>query len=740
MSTRTLPGTRRLGADDWRPRHLLVQVTALLHLPLLVLWGALSAPGASAWVVVGGGVGVAAAMLGVSVVATSQRGASIAATVALLLCSVVVTYLWHGTTEAHFHFFVVLAAVALYQDWTTFLAALVIVVVHHAVLGSLAPEYVYGGVVLAGEHIHHSDPLVLAMLHGAFVLAAAGFQVAAWAFTDAADDRTRRALNSARADFESAFEHAPTGMALVSREGVFLQTNQALDDLFGRAFDNGSRVEDFKLQGTVFSMDQLVAVVTAQQRVVLEGRTYVRPDGRVVVCDIVVSGVFKDGDLDHVVTQVLDVTAQRAFESRLELASRTDPLTGLANRRGIERGLRDSVDPSVLYMDLDRFKAVNDVLGHAGGDELLAQVATRLTGALGPEVLLGRPGGDEFVAVLGNGGDAAAAAASVQAALAEPFEVGGACVSIGVSVGVVESLEGAGRSNDELLAGADAAMYAAKAEGKGRSVVFDEDLESRTAVRVETEATLRWALELPEERLPVLFQPICRTSDEVVVGAEALVRMSTPDGTQMNPADFIPVAEDAGLILDLGSHVLRVALEHLARWGEQVKYVSVNVSAHQVEDERWVESVRSALRTSQADPSRLVVELTESVVIGSGELVRKRLEEVRALGVKVALDDFGTGHSSLTHLKDLPADILKIDRSFVAGLSNDNAKGAIITSLVWLADTLGMEVVAEGVEDPDDLEAARICACHYVQGYLTGRPTSAVAFSERLGQAQATRS
>jgi diguanylate cyclase (GGDEF)-like protein/PAS domain S-box-containing protein len=687
-------------------------------------------------VLVGGGLALVCVLLILSDRVKRPRVAAVSATVALLICSVLVTYLWHGTTEAHFHFFVVVAAVALYQDWLVFAASLAMVVGHHALVGSLAPQYVYGDLASTAHHLHGTDPLVLAGLHGAFVLAAAGFQVAAWAFADAADHRARKAVTSARADFESAFEHAPMGMALIGRDGRFLQSNAALDDFFGKALDEGSHVRDLDLTGTVFTMDELVEAVAASESVRLEGRGYTRPNGQEVVCDIVVSGVLRDGEIDHVVAQVLDVTAQRAFAEELELSTRTDPLTGLANRRGIDQALQDDQDPSVLYMDLDRFKAVNDVLGHGGGDDLLVQVARRLRAALGAGAFLGRPGGDEFVAVLASSVDASAAAAAVQSAIAEPFEVAGACVSVGVSVGVV-SASGSVRSSDELLAGADAAMYAAKADGKGRSVVFDEELEGRTARRVETESTLRWALEDPASRMPVVFQPICRTSDGAVLGAEALVRMTTQDGGAMSPADFIPVAEDAGLVSDVGDHVLRIALAQLRQWGSEVKYVSVNVSAYQVEDERWVESVRRALEDTGADATRLVLELTESAVIGSDDLVQSRLSEVRALGVRVALDDFGTGHSSLTHLKDLPADIIKIDRSFVSGLSSDLAKGAIITSLVWLADTLGMEVVAEGVEDEADLVALRSSACHYVQGYLTGRPGSAETLSARLGACSA---
>jgi EAL domain-containing protein (putative c-di-GMP-specific phosphodiesterase class I) len=305
-------------------------------------------------------------------------------------------------------------------------------------------------------------------------------------------------------------------------------------------------------------------------------------------------------------------------------------------------------------------------------------------------------------------------------------------LALSASVGLAVAT-GPGRAEDAVLC-ADTAMYAAKRGGGNRIQVFSDQMRVAVQDRIVAEKLLREALSGDRrETLPVWFQPIVSASDGEILGAETLVRMRTPDGVIHGPDKFVPAAEETGLIVPLGEHVLIEALRHLVEWRDRLRYVTVNVSPRQLAEPDFVPLLAGLLAANpELDPSRLVLEITETALLVSSVDVQERLETIKGLGVRIALDDFGTGYSSLTWLQSVPADVVKLDRSFVAGLSADPRKTSIIQAVLWLARALGMSAVAEGVEEEADVHALREAGCPLLQGYLFGRPMPPAEFATRL--------
>jgi EAL domain-containing protein (putative c-di-GMP-specific phosphodiesterase class I) len=312
---------------------------------------------------------------------------------------------------------------------------------------------------------------------------------------------------------------------------------------------------------------------------------------------------------------------------------------------------------------------------------------------------------------------------------AEPLRVGGSVLALSASVGLAVAA-GAGAAEDAVLA-ADTAMYVAKRNGGNRMKVFNDRMRVAVQDRIASEKLLREALEGDRRRtLPVWFQPIVSAQTGEILGAETLVRMRTADGRILGPGLFVPAAEETGLIVPLGEHVLIEALRHLVAWRGELRYVSVNVSPRQLAEPDFVPLLADLLASApELDPSRLVLEITETALLASTVDITERLETIKSLGVRIALDDFGTGYSSLTWLQSVPADIVKLDRSFVAGLATDAKKSSIIRAVLWLAQSMGMSAVAEGVEEAADVQALREIGCPLLQGYFFGRPTPAEEFA-----------
>lgn len=433
----------------------------------------------------------------------------------------------------------------------------------------------------------------------------------------------------------------------------------------------------------------------------------------------------------------------RELEARVEAQQRLaheathDALTGLIDRAEFGRRLDDRLDRAgtrrrvaVLFCDLDGFKVVNDSLGHPYGDRLLVAVARRLESALGGDVptdgarpVLARFGGDEFVLFcdVRDRHDALAVANRVNALVGEPVEVDGQEVTVGCSIGV--AIAAPGDDGADLIRDADAAMYRSKAAADVAPVLFDQGMRAAAVSRHETEVALRAALQA-EDEIGVVWQPLVDLDTGAVVAAEALVRWDRPGHGVLPPSAFVPLAEETGLIVPLGERVLELAVRQAARWqaafGSAAPRVGVNVAMRELTDDLPAR-VATLCEAGGVAPSRLTMEVTETAVADSDRVVRV-LRRLSRLGVRIALDDFGTGYSSLRQLRDLPVDVVKVDRTFVAGLDTSADDAAVTSLIVGLGHTIGCRVVAEGVETPGQLAALRTLGCDLAQGFLLAHP------------------
>jgi len=438
---------------------------------------------------------------------------------------------------------------------------------------------------------------------------------------------------------------------------------------------------------------------------------------------------------------VEDITKQRRAISLLRFQASHDELTGLSNRRDLLRTIAHRLSDSdnnplaVLLLDLDRFKVINDSLGHDRGDELLVVISDRLRLAVRPGDLVARLGGDEFAVLLSGPTDLDAAQRMSERLLGligEPVTLGSQVVYPSSSIGIAVSDDQADPA--ELLRRADIAMYRAKAEGRGCHAAFDENLRFRVVERMDIEAGLRGALRNGE--LTVHYQPEFSLDTGDVVGAEALIRWQHPTRGILAAGLFIEVAEEAGLLVDMGEFVLREACLEAAAWprSDHRPTVAVNLSASQIQREETVDLVREVLLDVGLAASQLCLEITESSMMRDPVRSERVLGMLKDLGVKLAVDDFGTGFSSLAYLKRFPVDILKIDRSFVSDLGSDHDDEKFVNSILRLADTLGLEVVAEGVETQHQADILRALGCQTVQGYFFAKPGPAEAMRARLAR------
>ncbi|GAA4014758.1 EAL domain-containing protein [Sphingomonas swuensis] len=427
-----------------------------------------------------------------------------------------------------------------------------------------------------------------------------------------------------------------------------------------------------------------------------------------------------------------DLTEQRRSEQEISRLARFDSLTGLPNRammrQTLDEGLRNAAHRqrgcALFLIDLDRFKNVNDTLGHPAGDALLKQVAQRLQSVMGDHGQIGRLGGDEFKAVLPGTVDIGlleSLAKTLIEQVSRPYMLDGHRVTIGASLGI--AIGDPGRScADSMIRNADLALYAAKAAGRGKHCFYEPSMHSEASKRQLLENDLRGALERNE--LSVVYQPVVRAAGEEVAGFEALVRWKHPKQGDISPTRFIPLAEECGMIGKLGEWVLEQAVHAAREWPDHVR-IAVNLSPIQFNDPKIVETVGLALQRSGIRPSRLELEITEGVFLADSDVTDGTFARLKELGVRLALDDFGTGYSSLGYLKKAPFDKIKIDQSFVRGAASTSSRNAaIIRAIVTLAESLGMDTVAEGVETHDDLQLMRDLGVSQIQGYIFGRPSA----------------
>ncbi|MBY0492135.1 MAG: EAL domain-containing protein [Gemmatimonadaceae bacterium] len=447
--------------------------------------------------------------------------------------------------------------------------------------------------------------------------------------------------------------------------------------------------------------------------------------------------------INGLVINLRDVTERRELEGKLEWQAFHDPMTGLANRvlfsdrvgHALERRQRNGMELGVLFIDLDHFKIVNDTLGHAAGDALLREAARRIQGAVRGADTVARLGGDEFAVLL----EDASAKECIETGerllhqLTRAFTIEGREVFTGASIGV--TVAELGVSLDDLVRDADVAMYVAKGEGRGRVVVFEASMREQVAERLHLEADLRRALE--QNDLQVHYQPQFDLRTGEVLGAEALVRWMHPIRGMIPPSRFVPIAEQAGLMVEMSRFILNAACRDAAGWRQPNGavadlHVSVNLSGRHLQDPGVVQDVATALTDSGLDPALLTVEITESVMMHNTQAAIGVLRELKGLGITIAIDDFGAGYSSLSYLQQFPIDILKIDKAFVDKLGTADSDEALARAILALGDALGLATVAEGIETMRQVEMLQQLGCLLGQGFLFSRPLAARAFADML--------
>jgi diguanylate cyclase (GGDEF)-like protein/PAS domain S-box-containing protein len=552
-----------------------------------------------------------------------------------------------------------------------------------------------------------------------------------------------RALEVSERRFHSAFSHAAIGMALVSTDGRALQVNTALCHLLGRSEDDvvGREFSSFLHEGDAGALSQLLLRVVAQdaEAAAIELRCK-HPRGHEVWVSMH-GGYFSErtSSAPCLILQAQDVTARRDAEARLEHIAYHDALTSLANRVRFSECLTTAIDHAkrdrrhafaLMYLDFDRFKLINDTLGHSAGDQFLVKVAQRIQQQIRPGDIVGRLGGDEFAILIHDlEGESIAVtlAERLQASLAEPCLVDGTEINSSASIGITFSAFGYD-TPDEVLRDADIAMYRAKAAGRGRYALFNASLRAQIADQLHLEGDLRRAIE--RDQLTLAYQPIYDLATGKIGSFEALARWNHPERGPIGPDVFIPIAEEAGLICALTERMLSRACAQLRAWnrigyGDGTLRMHVNISGTDLCSRTLVSHVTTTLLTNHLEPSQLVLEITESTLMERLDSAIETMTRLRDIGVGLSVDDFGTGYSSLSYLSTLPITSLKIDRSFVQRLEDGTQNLEIVKAIVTLGRSLGKTVIAEGIETLSQLAELRELGGGYGQGYLLARPLTA---------------
>jgi diguanylate cyclase (GGDEF)-like protein/PAS domain S-box-containing protein len=540
------------------------------------------------------------------------------------------------------------------------------------------------------------------------------------------------------ARFASLVRHASDLITVLQPDTAVTYQSPSIERILGYTPDEvlGQRFDSLAPVGDRDRLASCVAAAASGERVQSLECALTNRDGEARQFDILFTNLIDDEHVGGILLNARDVSERKAFEAELAHQAFHDPVTGLANRamfaeqvrHAIARARREGRTPAVIFLDLDDFKTVNDSLGHAAGDEVLVEFARRLDESVRGADVAARFGGDEFAVLLEDVAESQAAADAAQRILellAQPMRAGHRNVTLTGSIGISIYGPDDTRDADEVIRDADAAMYIAKRDGKGGYRLFEPAMHEGVVARLELRNDLQRAL--ATDQLELHYQPVVRLADGSISGVEALLRWHHPERGLISPVDFIPIAEETGLIIPIGRWVLREACRHARRLegpGGAALRMSVNLSLKQIQHSDIVADVRDALEDSGLAPDRLTLEITESVLMDDTELAVSRLRDLKALGVTLALDDFGTGYSSLSYLSRFPVDILKMDRSFLREGSTPGSN-SLANAVVVLGATLALEVVAEGIEAPEQADTLRELGCDLGQGFLFARPLDA---------------
>ncbi|HMO54408.1 MAG TPA: EAL domain-containing protein, partial [Tepidiformaceae bacterium] len=652
----------------------------------------------------------------------------------MMIASATLVHFSGGYIEFHFHFFVALIVVSLYEDWATFLAALGFVVIHHGVVGVWQPENVYNH----ADAIAH--PWRWAGIHGAFVLAASIASVINW-----------RIAEHTRARSELVLQSVGDGILGVDATGRVTFANRAAEwglqmresAMLGRSIHDVVHSH----AGHTEAQCELLTQVAITGRADTGEDTFAQASGTSFPVEYSAFPMGAHGGGHGAVVSFRDTTERKRFEERLSSQALHDHLTGLPNRRlfsdrlqhALGRSLKRGDTLAVAFIDLDRFKVVNDSLGHGAGDALLITIGRRLMASARPGDTVARLGGDEFAVLIeGVSGldEAVAIAEEMLTAIRQPVVVSGRETVTTASLGLTFSSPLLPYDRpDDALRDADIAMYQAKQAGGGVAV-FDAAMRLTARADLELENDLRLAVSRNE--LVLHYQPEVTLSEGALIGMEALVRWKHPKHGLLAPGRFIPIAEQSDLIVEIGEWVLREACRQLGVWHRQFPMfrgvMGVNLSSKQLVTPGIADLVSTVLETNGLEPYHLCLEVTETEMMQDEGAAVETLDQLRAMGVGIAIDDFGTGYSSLSYLQRLPAQVVKLDRSFVAPLATDGPTRSIVRAIVALADALQLDTVAEGIETASQLQALRALGCRRGQGFLFAQPVPAAEMTAIIAE------
>jgi diguanylate cyclase (GGDEF)-like protein/PAS domain S-box-containing protein len=732
-----LPTGVSLPEGIWNSRHRGILVVLWLHVAGVPLYGLLR--GFSlAHVTLEGSV-IAALAVAASGRRRSRELRMLAATLGLVTSSALLVHLSGGLVEMHFHFFVVVAIITLYQSWVPFLLAIGFVLLHHGVMGVLDPSSVSNNPDAA---VH---PWKWAAIHASFIMAESAACLTFWRANEVDNARRESSEATARARgdelvrsddrFRSLLQNSSDAVLLLTGAFDIAYASESTERVLGRRGESLLGQPFLELvhpeeRANVASWlagaaDEAGSISNMEHRLLRDG-------DRWSTCETLVANRLQNPSVGALVLTIRDVSERRQLEDQLRTLAFHDPLTGLGNRalfqdnvhHALQVARRTGSSCGVLFIDLDNFKTVNDSLGHSAGDALLKVIAGRIEGALRAGDRVARLGGDEFAVLIEDVGATAGAmdlGERLLKALQIPAWIAGKEIVPQASIGIATVARGQ-TTVDALLRDADVAMYEAKSRGKGCCEPFRTAMHTAATRRLQLEEDLRGAITRGE--FVVHYQPIVRLTDGMVGGVEALVRWQHPERGLLPPSEFISLAEETGLIEPIGRWVLTEACRQVAElqrgWAKDLR-LNVNLSSRQLAGRTLGDDVARALQDSGLPPSSLVLEITETVLMHDTEEIIARMAGLRDLGCQFAMDDFGTGYSSLAYLRRFPIQIVKIDRSFVASLGERAEDTAVVRAILSLAETFGMEVVAEGIEHQWQAEQLVRLGCERGQGYYFGR-------------------